>query len=63
MFQIEIGVILLEVSQQFKNIIKECYELGCYYHNIDYSPSIIPNDSNYIEHEHDQSIFSLLIKK
>jgi hypothetical protein len=63
MFQIEAGVIFLEVSQQFKNIIKEWYELCCNYHNIDDSPSIIPNNSNYIEHRHDQSIFSLLIKK
>jgi len=63
MLQIQAGIIFLEVSQLFKNIIKEWYELGCNYHNIDDTPSIIPNDSNFIENRHDQSIFSLLIKK
>ena len=63
MRQIQSGFIFLEVSQQFKNIIKEWYELACNYHYINDNPSIIPNNSNFIEHRHDQSIFSLLIKK
>jgi len=63
MLQIQGGFIFLEVSQQFKNIIKEWYELGCNYHYINDNPSIIPNNSNFIDHRHDQSIFSLLIKK
>ena len=63
MLQIQAGVIFLEVSQPLKNIIKEWYELASDYHNIDDSPSIIPNNNIYIEHRHDQSIFSLLIKK
>lgn len=63
MLQIEAGIIFLEVSPLFKNIIKEWYELGSDYHNIDDSSSIIPNHNTFIEHRHDQSIFSLLIKK
>jgi len=32
------------------------------YHFVDDSPSILPNSENFVEHRHDQSIFSLLIK-
>mgnify|MGYP000273858874 CR=1 FL=1 len=53
----------VKTYDEFKNIIKEWYELGSDYHNIDDSPSIIPNDSNFIEHRHDQSIFTNLMNK
>ena len=39
------------------------YNYACTYHNIDDTPSIIPNYPNFKEHRHDQSIFSLLTKK
>lgn len=44
-------------------MVNEWYELGCDYHNIDDSPSILKNIDGFIEHRHDQSIFSLLTKK
>jgi len=61
--QIESGIILLEVSNVIRKIIKEWYELCCDYHNIDDSPSINPNVKFFYEHRHDQSVFSLLLKK
>jgi len=64
MFQIQATIVFLEVSQFFKNLIKNWYELSCNYHYIDESPSIIPHPNNkiFIVHRNDQSIFSLLIK-
>lgn len=32
-------------------------------HLVDDSPSVIPNDPSFLDHRHDQSIFSLLLKK
>jgi hypothetical protein len=43
--------------------VKEWYETCCKYELIDDSPSKIENDGSFIEHRHDQSIFSLLTKK
>ena len=44
--------------------MKEYYEIGSQnYHFIDDSPSIYINFSCFVEHRHDQSIFSLLTKK
>jgi hypothetical protein len=45
------------------NIVKKWYETSCIYHNIDDTPSFLPNDSGFVDHRHDQSIFSLLRKK
>lgn len=56
-------VILLLVCPETRFLIKEWYDISCDYHNIDDSPSISPNYDSFIEHRHDQSIFSLLTKK
>jgi hypothetical protein len=62
--QFQSGFIFLEVNISTRFLINEWYNLASNdYHNIDDSPSIIPNISEYIEHRHDQSILSLLIKK
>lgn len=61
--QIESGIILLEVNNITRKIIKQWYELCCDYHNIDDTPSINPNVNFFWEHRHDQSVFSLLLKK
>jgi hypothetical protein len=45
------------------NFVNEWYILGCNYHLIDDTNSITDNDSEFVDHRHDQSIFSLLIKK
>ena len=43
--------------------VKIWYELSCNYHNINDSSSFLPEYDSFIEHRHDQSIFSLLLKK
>jgi hypothetical protein len=45
------------------NFVREWYTLCENYHNIDDSPSNIPNYSEFIEHRHDQSVFSLLTSR
>lgn len=57
------GAILIYVCDKTRNIVDEWYNFGCDYHNIDDTPSETPNFGGFIEHRHDQSIFSLLIKK
>ena len=43
-------------------MLLQWYETGCCYHLIDDSPSVTQNSSNFKQHRHDQSIFSLLSK-
>jgi hypothetical protein len=63
-YQLQAGFIFLEVNILTRFLIYEWYNLASNdYHNIDDSPSIIPNISEFVEHRHDQSILSLLIKK
>ena len=61
--QRQAAVILFLVCDETRNLVNEWYELSCDYHLIDDSPSIAPNSDIFIEHRHDQSIFSLLTKK
>ena len=61
--QHQAGAILFHISDTTRALVNQWYELGSDYHNIDDSPSIIPNISVFNEHRHDQSIFSLLTKK
>ena len=56
-------VILFLVCDETRALVNKWYELCCDYHNVDDSPSIIPNYPSFKEHRHDQSIFSLLTKK
>ena len=60
--QNQAGCISLLINDKTRNFINQWYELGCDYHNIDDSPSIIKNCRFFREHRHDQSIFSLLLK-
>jgi hypothetical protein len=62
-YQHQAGAILFYISDTTRSLVNEWYTLGSDYHNIDDSPSIIPNISVFNEHRHDQSIFSLLTKK
>jgi len=57
------GTNLYLVCNETRHLVNEWYEIGCDYHNIDDSPSILKNIDGFIEHRHDQSIFSLLTKK
>ena len=61
--QRQAGLIMVIVCDKTKQLINEWYEIGCDYHMIDNTPSISKNLSGFIEHRHDQSIFSLLTKK
>ena len=51
------------ICKETRDLVNEWYDLCCDYHNIDDSPSIKKNLETFIEHRHDQSVFSLLIKK
>lgn len=57
------GASLFLVCKETCDLINEWYELGRNYHNIDDTPSISKNLDCFKEHRHDQSIFSLLMKK
>uniref|UniRef100_A0A6C0JIC2 DUF5672 domain-containing protein n=1 Tax=viral metagenome TaxID=1070528 RepID=A0A6C0JIC2_9ZZZZ len=54
---------IYRVCSTVRNFVNDWYEIGCNYHLIDDSPSVSPNLDVFIEHRHDQSIFSLLSKK
>lgn len=61
--QHEAGALLFYVCDKTRDLINEWYKLSCNYHLIDDSLSINKNLNGFIEHRHDQSIFSLLSKK
>jgi hypothetical protein len=61
--QIQGGILLLKKCDIILNIIQEWYNLSCNYENINDSLSIHANYDNFIEHRHDSSIISLLLKK
>jgi hypothetical protein len=58
------GLIIIKKNTKMTDFIKEWYSTCIHnnYHLLDDSVSIIPNDSSFIDHRHDQSIFSLLTK-
>ena len=53
---------LLKKTPNTMNMVNLWYELASDYHNIDDSPSLIPNDVSFREHRHDQSLFSLITR-
>lgn len=61
--QIQASAIIFKKCEKTMNLVKEWYNISCNYHLIDDSPSIEPNIESFKEHRHDQSIFSLLVKK
>ena len=61
--QRQAGALLILICNETQALVNEWYNIGCNYHNIDDSPSILPNLPGFKEHRHDQSIFSLLSKK
>lgn len=63
-FQNQSCIILIYVCKEMRELVDLWYYYGCEdRHNIDDTPSIIPNSEHYYEHRHDQSVFSLLTKK
>ena len=61
--QRQAGALIFLVCPKTRRLVNEWYELCCDYHNIDDSPSVLANAPNFVEHRHDQSVFSLLTKK
>jgi hypothetical protein len=61
--QRQAGAILFLVCPQTRDFVNKWYDLVCVYHLIDDSPSYHPNLPCFLEHRHDQAIFSLLSKK
>ena len=57
------GIFVLRKCPRTCDLINKYYELSQDYHLIDDTPSVISNDSQFIDHRHDQSLFSLLRKK
>lgn len=62
-YQRQAGALLILVCDETRNLINEWYNLCCNYHLINDVISINKNLNCFIEHRHDQSIFSLLTKK
>jgi len=62
-FQHEAGALLIFVCPETRALVDQWYDVSCTYHNIDDTPSILPESEIFKEHRHDQSIFSLLTKK
>lgn len=61
--QHQAGAIMIFINDITRKIISEWLDVMQDYHLIDDSPSILPNDKIFVEHRHDQSVFSLLTKK
>lgn len=63
--QIESGIIFLKKTQTNLNLLDEWFNLKTVnnYHYVDDTPSLAPNDASFVENRHDQSCFSLLMKK
>ena len=62
--QIQAGIILLLKCDVTSKLINEWYEIATInYHFINDDKSLENNFDDFIEHRHDQSIFSLLVKK
>ena len=57
------GIFILKKCSKIVNLINEYYDLSQDYHLIDDSKSNINNHPDFIDHRHDQSLFSLLRKK
>jgi Protein of unknown function (DUF3431) len=50
-------------SEKTMSLVKEWYEIASQYHLLDDSPGVNKNFHFFMQHRHDQSIFSLLTKK
>tara|TARA_A100001015_G_C15010408_1_gene722799 strand:+ start:181 stop:1485 length:1305 start_codon:yes stop_codon:yes gene_type:complete len=62
-YQIQATTFLIVKNNRTIDFVKQWYEVCCNYHMIDDTSSVLPNIPEYNEHRHDQSVFSLLMKK
>jgi hypothetical protein len=56
------GLLCIKNIPTTRNMVKEWYQIASQYRLLDDTASSAPNDPTFIEHRHDQAIFSLLIK-
>lgn len=61
--QIQATTFLIEKCDRTMLFVKDWYDTCCHYHLINDSPSVSANRDDYDEHRHEQSVFSLLLKK
>ena len=61
--QQQAGALLILKNNKVTSMVTEWYITGCNYHLIDDTPSLLENAGDFREHRHDQSIYSLLLKK
>tara|TARA_B110000967_G_C18700956_1_gene467822 strand:- start:9 stop:734 length:726 start_codon:yes stop_codon:yes gene_type:complete len=61
--QQQAGALLLLKNNKVFTMVTEWYNISCNYHLIDDTPSLLENTDDFKEHRHDQSIYSLLLKK
>ena len=58
------GIIFTSAKPQNISLFKQIYNfMGSDYHMIDDTPSILPNSTMFVEHRHDQSIISIMIRQ
>ena len=57
------GIQIYQVTKENIAFLKEVLQYMCNYHLLTDAPSTLPNASSFIEHRHDQSVFSLMFKK
>lgn len=55
------GALLLKKTERTIKYVNEWFTMCCDYENITDSPSKIPNDANFKEHRHDQSLLSVIV--
>jgi hypothetical protein len=61
--QVMCTTFIIKKNNDSLKFVTEWYDTMCNYHLIDDSPSISPNAKDFYDHRHDQSIFSILMKK
>ena len=56
--QQQAGALLTFKNNKVTTMVTEWYNIGCNYHLIDDTPSLLENTDDFREHRHDQSIYS-----
>lgn len=55
-------IIIIKKVDITMKFVKDWYNISCNYDLINDTPSLLENDITFIEHRHDQSVFSILLK-
>ena len=61
--QLMATIFIIRKCEHTVNLVNLWYSTCCNYHLIDDTPSELPNDCTFVDHRHDQSIWSILRKK